>query len=274
MRAALFRAVHQWLDDEPKILTDPIVNVLLERGTKESYKALHERAGSPYADTMRAVFVLRSRFAEDELEEATRRGVRQYVVLGAGLDTFAFRQPPFAADLRIFEVDHPATQAWKRTRVAALGIDEPDNLRWAPVDFERDSLVDALVAHDFDIDRPTFFSWLGVTPYLTWTAISAVLRFVASLPAPSGVVLDYLLPDQALNGFALEMTRRSIMGANAAGEPVRTRLASIEWQARLREIGFSRVSLFTPEETRNRYLEARHDALRAQAWVPLLSATV
>lgn len=205
---------------------------------------------------------------------AAARGVQQYVLLGAGLDTFAFRQPPFAASLRMFEVDHPATQAYKRARLAAAGLADPPNLQWVPVDFERDSLAESLATAGFDAARPTFFSWLGVMMYLTGPAIDEVLHFVASLPRPSTIVLDYTPPAEHLIGFDREMSQRLAEVAAARGEPWRTRLRPAESDARLRDIGFSQVFLLTPEEANARYFAGRRDELRAPACAPRASATV
>ena len=129
---------------------------------------------------LRVRVLLRSRFAEARLAAAVRRGVRQLVELGAGYGTFAYRAPAWARDVRIFEVDEPATQGDKRARLARAGIAPPSNLTFVPIDFETTQLPDALAARGFAATQPAFFSWLGVIPYLTRDAVEAVLRFVAS----------------------------------------------------------------------------------------------
>ena len=126
---------------------------------------------------MRAFFAVRSRYAEDQLAEALKRGVTQYVVLGAGLDTFAYRNPYAGRDLRVFEVDHPATQAWKRNRLETTGIPVPADLTYVPVDFEKRAVPECLSEAGFQRNAPTFFSWLGVTPYLTPEAFNATVGF-------------------------------------------------------------------------------------------------
>ena len=272
--AARHRAMHQWLDDEPNILTDPVVESLLDPGSREPLPVLQEKYGNPRDQSLRAVFALRSRFAEDELEIAAARGVQQYVILGAGLDTFAFRQPPFAASLRIFEVDHPATQANKQARLVAAGLAHPPNLHWVPVDFERESLAESLDAAAFDAGLPTFFSWLGVMMYLTASAIDDVFRFVAALPHPSTIVLDYTPPTEDLTGFDREMSQRTAEISAARGEPRRTNLRPRELNDWLRSVGFSQVFLLTPEEANARYFAGRRDGLRAPAYAPLACATV
>src|SRR5579859_3450588 len=198
LNAAVQRAIHQLADDEPKILTDPVAVPLVEAAAPGAIAAGVETRSLGLLPGSRALTVFRLRFAEEELAKLTLEGVRQYVILGAGLDTFAYRQPPFAEALHIIEVDHPATLAWKRASLAAAGISLPPNLSWAPVDFERDALLDQLVVAGFDTARPAFFSWLGVTVYLTLPAIDNTLRFVAGLPSPSTLVLTFTVPESVL----------------------------------------------------------------------------
>ena len=147
---------------------------------------------------MRAFMAVRSRFAEDEFAEAVTRGVKQYVALGAGLDTFAWRNPHRDSGVRIFEVDHPATQAWKRELIAQANLPETA-ATYVPVDFERQSLADCLRTAGFRSDAPAFFSWLGVVPYLTRDAFRSTLRFFGGMARGSGVVFDYALPREAVN---------------------------------------------------------------------------
>ncbi len=162
--AAIERALHQSLDQEPRIFYDqvaePLVGPELER-----YRAIARLF--PFARRIRANMVMRSRYAEDCLAESIARGTRQYIVLGAGLDTFAYRQPTWAGPLRIFEADYPATQNWKRNRLSAARIIVPTNLTFVPVDFERGLLHEALANAGLDFTLPTFVSWLGVTQYLS-----------------------------------------------------------------------------------------------------------
>jgi methyltransferase (TIGR00027 family) len=148
-RVALRRAAHQVLD-HPKVFDDPLAVAIA--GVSEFP---HETL---FARLLRAFMAVRSRYAEDQLTSAIARGVRQYVVLGAGLDTYAYRAAP---EVRVFEVDHPATQAWKRSRLEDAGIAIPDSMRFVPVDFERQNLADELAQAGFNMDQPAFFSWLG-----------------------------------------------------------------------------------------------------------------
>src|SRR5580704_3792709 len=164
--AAVYRAIHQ-THDGAAIFRDAFAERMLDAETRAT---LDEIAADPSRRGIRLFIVSRSRFSEEALAASVARGARQVVVLGAGLDTFSLRNPH--ADVRVFEVDFPATQAWKRERLRESGLAIPDTLTFAPVDFERESLADGLVPAGFRRDRPAFFQWLGVTPYLTRETIS------------------------------------------------------------------------------------------------------
>jgi methyltransferase (TIGR00027 family) len=187
--AARLRAAHQVLDGA-SILADPLAARIL--GADNETSLAHAQA-HPLGPRLRWFIAARSRIAEDALKVAVDNGARQLVVLGAGLDTLAYRTE-LAEDLRIFEVDHPATQAWKRGKLVAAAIAVPDALTFVPVDFERQTLADALEAAGFDQDARTFFSWLGVAPYLTEQAVFSTLAFIAGLPGGGEVVFDYVNP--------------------------------------------------------------------------------
>ena len=175
LRVAMRRASHQVLD-RPLVLEDPFAIRILPPDAAAEIGRDQERERGPFASALRAFIAVRSRFAEDEFVAAAARGVKQLVALGAGLDTFAWRNPHREAGVRIFEVDHPATQAWKRELIATAGL--PDAAAtYVPVDFERQSLADCLRAAGFRTDSPAFFSWLGVVPYLTRDAFRSTLRF-------------------------------------------------------------------------------------------------
>ncbi len=195
------RAAHQLYDAPPLVLNDPFaVRILgpyaaeIERTPAREHNP--DRKPKPFSIGLRAFLVARSRYAEDLLARAVERGIAQYVLLGAGLDTFAHRNP--YPSLRVFEVDHPATQQWKRDLLRDAGIPTPANLDYAPVDFERQSLGEQLIAVGFNPGAPSFFAWLGVVPYLTLDAFRATLRFIASQPRGSGAVFDYGLPRHVL----------------------------------------------------------------------------
>jgi methyltransferase (TIGR00027 family) len=195
------------------------------------------------------------------------------VILGAGLDTFAFRQPAFARGLQIYEVDHPATQAWKRERLAAAGVAAPDNLHWAPVDFEQRTLAAGLEDAGFDASRPAFLSWLGVTQYLTLPAIDATLKVVAALPSPSTIVLSFILPDVDLPSEEAAAARMVAEDAARAGEPWLTRISPRDLANRLSQLGFRVVVHLTPQEANARYFAGRRDGLQAPHVAQLISAT-
>jgi methyltransferase (TIGR00027 family) len=166
---SIMRAVHQTSDGDPKILADPIITKLIDVAALDS-SWLAPILDHPFARQWRAGFLIRSRYAEDCLAQAVASGAEQYLILGAGLDTFSYRQPAWADAIRIFELDHPATQSAKRERLAQAGIGPAGNVTFVPIDFETTSVQQALAAKDFAFEAVTFCSWLGVTQYLTTAA--------------------------------------------------------------------------------------------------------
>jgi methyltransferase (TIGR00027 family) len=198
----------------------------------------------------------------------------QYVILGAGLDTFAYRQPDFAKRLRIFEVDHPATQAWKQRCMSARAVAIPANLRYVPVDFERESTSERLVDQGFDASQPAFFSWLGVVMFLTAQAIEATLRFVASLPRGSAIALSFNPPEESLEGEHLELARQSVIRCSSRGEPWLSRHTPGALRTIAAGAGFSSTYHLTPELAADRYFAGRRDGLRAPRHEQLLVAIV
>jgi methyltransferase (TIGR00027 family) len=182
---AMLRAAHLLFDGEPRILDDTVVLALLGRGMEAHIRERALAYGEPRAMALRVHVLLRSRYAEERAREAMLRGVTQFLQLGAGLDTFAYRQPEWAVALRIFEVDHPASQTAKRERLGATGISVPSNVTFAPIDFENDTLVNGLARAGFDPAAKTFVSCLGVLVYLTREAIDGLFTFIAALPAGS-----------------------------------------------------------------------------------------
>jgi methyltransferase (TIGR00027 family) len=254
---ALLRAVHQVLDGEPKILDDPIALRLLDPAASDHIRKHAERFAGDGARALRSHVVLRSRFAEDRLAEAVARGVRQYVVLGAGLDTFAYRQPAWARELAIFEIDHPASQDEKRRRLAAGGIAIPGNVRHVAVDFELEPLPDALVRGGVDVTAPVFFTWLGVLMYLTEAAGDAVLRAVSALVPGTEIVFTFSQPEAPRPSAAPSLAQR----AAEIGEPWLTRSDPRELEAKLRAFGFSRAGFLEPADAAALYFRGRTDGL-------------
>ena len=247
MGAASHRAAHQLLDGG-RIFADPLALPILGRDTAD---LLREAEEHPARRLLRLFIAVRSRFAEDSLAAAVRDGTRQLVVLGAGLDTFAYRNP--FAELRVFEVDHPATQAWKRERLAAAAIAVPPTLTFAPFDFERETLAEALAAAGFDRAQASLFTWLGVTPYLRRETVLATLGFMASLPAAQ-VVFDYANPPSSLaDGDGRAAYEALAARVASVGESFQSYFDTDELRARLGELGFSEVTDLGPGDIAARY---------------------
>jgi len=266
------RALHQTLDDDPKTLTDPIAPRLIEADDDRGWLA--PLLNHPFAKGWRAGFALRARYAEDCLAEGVQNGVRQYVILGAGLDTFAYRQPSWARSLRIYEIDHPITQQWKRDRLKAADITVPRNVRFVPIDFERSLLADALGSTDFAFGVRTLCSWMGVTQYLTLDALNATLQFILSLAPESEIVFSFILPAEAVSGVEATALAAAAQHAAGVGEPWLTRLDPDELTAKLRSMGFSGIIHLSPEEARKRYFNNRRDGLRERQGEQLMRGIV
>jgi methyltransferase (TIGR00027 family) len=268
---ATLRAAHQVIDAEPRILNDPIAMRLLEAETQDTIRRDPSRFRTRGSKALRSHVVVRSRWAEDRLAEAVRHGVGQYVILGAGLDTFAYRQPPWAHDLRIFEVDQPASQQAKRACLARAGIVIPANVTFVAVDFDVDSLKHSLVTNGLRADAPVFFSWLGVTMYLEETAIDDVLRVVSSLPHETEIVFTFATKEMApVDGIG------SVLAAMAAavGEPWHMYFDPDELVARLKQIGFRAVQLPATEEIAAAYFAGRTDDLPSPRRRSIVAAIV
>lgn len=248
--AAAHRAAHQVLE-EGRIFQDPLALRILG---DDAEALVQEAQHPPDRRAMRLFIAVRTRFAEDALGAAVARGVRQLVVLGAGLDTFAHRNPHADAGLAVFEVDHPATQAWKRERLASAGLISPTSLTFAPIDFEHETLSEGLDTAGFDRGRPAFFTWLGVTPYLTREAVLATLRFVASLPRGAEVVFDYSDPPSAMTPEQAEAHGARAGRVAALGEPWLSYFTPSELHAELRALGLDEVEDLGPQEIASRYL--------------------
>jgi methyltransferase (TIGR00027 family) len=231
------------------------------------------RAEVPATDLMafsRWVCV-RSRYTEDVVAQQAARGASRYVILGAGLDTFAYRH--LDADLRVFEVDHPATQSWKRRRLADLGVEIPDHLVFVPVDFERQRLGTALEEAGFTFQEPAVFSWLGVTMYLTVGAIDQTLSTIALAGTGTRVVLTYNQPDRILDDHAVRVTSAMRSIAAGFGEPFVSLFTPDEIDALLREHGFDGMEHVGRDEARAMYFPGRQDVEIAGAQA-LVSAVV
>lgn len=259
-RVAVRRAAHQVLDS-PKVFVDPLAERVIGSQAAEQLKSELETHQTRTSRALRAFIAARSRFAEDELARAIERGASQYIILGAGLDTFAYRSPYPGSTLRVFEVDHPATQAWKQRSLTAAGIPIPTSVTFAPVDFEKQTLADGLERAGFRREQVTFCSWLGVTPYLTEEAFLATIRFIASMPPGSGVAFDYAVPRSSLSLFeklAFDAISQHVAGA---GEPFRLFFDPEDLTERLKRSGFTAVTDLGPEQINSRYFAHRTDGL-------------
>ncbi len=237
---------------------DPLAVQILGIEFAEELRRTETKLSKPFSIALRAFLVARSRYAEDCVREAFANGVRQYCLLGAGLDTFGYRNP--CEGLRVFEIDHPATQRWKLGLLQRNGICIPDSLTHVPVDFERQFLDTELSKAGFDLNKPVIFAWLGVVPYLTLEAFRATLRFAFCRPSGTGLVMDYGQPREALP--VLERLAHDSLASRVAlaGEPFQL-FFTREEMAREME-GWSRMEDLGRDEINARYFEDRGDSLR------------
>jgi methyltransferase (TIGR00027 family) len=255
------RAAHQLYDARPLVFDDPIAVAILGPHAQELERTPGRDPANkarPFSIALRAFLVARSRYAEDLLAHAVARGVNQYVLLGAGLDTFAHRNPYPA--LRVFEVDHPATQQWKRDLLHSGGLPSPANLAYAPVDFERQSLPEQLLAAGFCSAAPAFFGWLGVVPYITLAAFRSTIRFISTQPRGSGVVFDYGQPRSVL--APLEQLAHDSLAARVhlAGEAFQLFFTRADVAAEL--AAFRELEDLGSPEINARYFAGRSDGLK------------
>ncbi len=264
--AALYRAAHQLLDC-PLVFADPLAVRIMDppvvRALREGRDARTGRLG------LRAFIAARSRLAEDRLAAAYRRGVRQYVLLGAGLDTFGYRNE--LAGLRVFEVDQPATQASKRQRLAAAGIAVPPSVTFAAVDFERETLADGLTRAGLELAAPSQFAMLGVTMYLSADTVRGAASFVAGLPAGSEIVFDYAAlesADQTAHAAADSLSAR----VAAAGEPFTAVFPPGELHLMLTSVGFTMIEDFDAAALNSRYFAGRADGLAVRGRARIAAA--
>lgn len=246
--AATHRAVHQLLE-AGRIFADPLAVPILG---PDAEKMMREAMGEPRQRALRFFLAARARYAESRLADGVAgRGIRQLVVMGAGLDTFAYRSP-YGESLPVFEIDHPDTQAWKRDKLREAAIAEPSWLTFVPVDFERDRMPAALVDAGFDPRQRTFFTWLGVVPYLTRGAIFATLGDVAGF-AGAEIVFDFSEPPGELPPAGREAYETRAARVAGFGEPWLSALEAAELHERLAHLGFTHIEDLGPRETAMRY---------------------
>ncbi|MFE7296485.1 class I SAM-dependent methyltransferase [Streptomyces sp. NPDC057579] len=271
VRTALWRAMHLQVDSPPHVIEDQIGLQLVAPG--DDWRArpdMDQQATSGF----RAAIVARARFIEDLIAEQADRGVTQYVILGAGLDTFAQRKPELASRLRIFEVDQPGTQAWKRHRLVELGYGIPDWLHLVPVDFEAsEDWLKKLATAGFDPGRPAVIVSTGVTMYLTKDATAAALRQIAGLAPSSTLAMTFLLPTELVDDADRSGLRASEEGARASETPFISFYTPQEMLALARETGFKDARHVPGTSLAERYFADRTDGLRPSSGENLLLAT-
>jgi methyltransferase (TIGR00027 family) len=272
LRVAQFRAVHQLLDF-PHIFEDPLALKILGKAGEEGLRNDLGRYNESIYKGLRTSVVIRSRFVEDEWARSYRDGLRQYVILGAGLDTFAYRNGR-QEGIRIFEVDLPATQQWKRDCLYAAGIEVPSTLTFVPTDFETLKSDQALEQAGFRRDRPAFFSWLGVTMYLDTASILQTLHFISSLASGSAVVFDYGVAPDLLS--PRERKAMDLLSKKVAdrGEPWKTFFDPSSLNGLLHSLHFIHVEDFGPELLNDRYLSGRTDGLHKSGVTRLIFAKI
>jgi methyltransferase (TIGR00027 family) len=286
LAAAMLRAAHLLWDDPPKIFEDTLALRLSDCENEAALQVQLYRLAAEFARRsspdfaqvalryLRGGVIMRSRYIEDEVDRAIKRGISQYVILGAGLDSFAYRRPDVAKVLRVFEIDHPATQAWKRARLQDLSIASPENLVFVPVDFEKQSTIEGLQTSTFRTDAPAVFSWLGVTTYLTLDAIFSTLRTIASLTPGTEIIFSYTLPPELLDEEAQQVLAVLRAGATAINEPVLTFFEPAQLAEQVRKLGFSEVWDFGPEEASPLYFARRTDGFGPPAHLHLMGARI
>ncbi|MBB5462171.1 class I SAM-dependent methyltransferase [Paraburkholderia sp. Cpub6] len=259
-RVALWRALHVQADAPPHVLEDEVgLQLLAPAEDWRSRGDMDPRFTRPF----RASIVARARFIEDLIVEQAGRGVDQYVILGAGLDSFAQRRPDIASRLTVFEVDPPGPQTWKRQRLGELGFGLPDWLRFVPVDFEAgDSWRQRLVAEGFDESRPAVVVSTGVSMYLTKEANAATLREVAGLARGSTFAMTFLLPLEMADPDVRPGLEMAEKGARASGTPFISFFMPQQMIAMAREVGFDDARHVSAADLTQRYFAARTDGLR------------
>jgi methyltransferase (TIGR00027 family) len=271
----MLRAAHYILDQEPKILADSYARSLAGFTSDEELLETLNALNPPDFPRMRTFFALRNRYAEDELWHAVERGVSQYVILGAGLDSFAFRRPEIMRSLEIFEIDHHASQIWKRQRLAELGIEVHRTLHFVPIDFERQTLAEGLGVGEFNRSAMAFFSWLGVTQYLTREAVLHTLREITGMAAHgSELVMQFIVPPTKLSETEGNLVTALARRAAEVGEPFLSYFEPDDLEAHLRQVGFTTITQFGADEATERYLSGRAYGLSLPSYFRIIKARI
>jgi methyltransferase (TIGR00027 family) len=273
LTAAAARAAHLLVDGQPTIFADPLAAALLGDRAEEliAYHRLH--GTHPVLSGARVQVTCRSRYAQDALTRAVGAGVTQYVILGAGLDSFAYRGG-HAGRVRVFEVDHPASQRVKRAALAAAGIEVPDSVRYVPADLARDPLARCLAAAGFDAEAPAVIAWLGVTMYLTGEAVAETLAAVAGLAPGTELIADYLLPADARDEAGALFGTLVAQASAEQGEPWRSYFTPDQMADLAGRAGFGAVRAVSQRDTIPAELWRRADSLRPARLAVLFHGTV
>jgi len=271
VRVALWRALHVEIDAPPHVIEDEVGLALVAPDDNWRDRPDMDPKGT---SGFRAGIVARARFVDDLVTEQAGLGVTQYLILGAGLDTFAQRRPDVASRMRIFEIDQPETQAWKRQRLIELGIGIPEWLRLVPVDFEAgDDWWERLAAAGFDASQRTVVACTGVTMYLTRDEVVATLRRIATLAPGSTLAMTFLLPAELTEGEELQQHKEVQKNARASGTPFLSFFTPPEMLAMARDAGFASVAHVSAADLIQRYFAGRTDGLRPSSGEFFLIAT-
>jgi methyltransferase (TIGR00027 family) len=267
LKAAQQRAVHQILE-HGDVFRDPLAVRIVG---KDIDRLVEEAKKDAYTRKVRMFIAVRSRFMEDSLSEAIKGGVKQLVILGAGLDTSGYRE--LTQGIRTFEVDHPSTQEWKRSLLTDVAIEMPPTTSYVPVDFENQSLINGLEESGFDCNQPSFFSWLGVVLYLDEQSIRSTLALAGNIPGGSHVVLDYSLPPSLLSPEEQERHRQRASAVAALGEPWVSYFDPDTMHRMLKDCGFTQFEDHGPSELLSRYLPDLNIAVGTSSGARILRAT-
>ena len=271
IRVALWRALHVQADPPPHVLEDEFG---LRLAAPEADWRQRPDMDLQFTRAFRAGIVARARFVEDLVAEQVGRGVDQYVILGAGLDSFAQRRPELASRLTLFEIDQPGTQAWKRRRLAGLGMAEPGWLRFVPVDFEAgERWPERLAAASFDAARPAVVACTGVSMYLSHEALADTLRQIAAFAPGSTLAMTFILPPECVEPEERAGFEAALRGARASGTPFLSLLAPSQMLVLAREAGFRHAEVVPAAELARCYFAGRDDGLRPGSGEPFLLAT-
>jgi methyltransferase (TIGR00027 family) len=263
VRVALWRALHVQIDPGPHVLNDEVGLKLVAPAVEEDWRSRPDM-NPQFSKGVRASIVGRARFIEDLVEEQTKQGAAQYVILGAGLDTFAQRRPEIASKLHIFEVDQPGPQAWKRKRLSEVGLATPAWLHFVPVDFEAgESWLEQLIAAGFDIQKPTVVVSTGVSMYLTKEANMTTLQQIAKLASGSTFAMTFMLAPELLPSDERSILEFVMKKARESGTPFLSLFTPPEILAMAKEAGFKKSQYVSGDDLYRHYFAQRSDGLKA-----------